>query len=232
MPVRLIRDGILTSERVCSLGWATEVFYRRLMSVVDDYGRYYAKATLLRAACYPLQLNKVSDSDIEKWLTQVVEAALVRVYLAKDGKRYLEILDFNQRIQSKSKFPEPGEECESTVDHRESPISNRLVGVEDEDDKPHVPASAVTTDRFHEFWGIWPSGDRKAGKAECAKRWKARGLDAVADQILAHVAALKNTKKWLDGFEPAPLTYINQKRWEDGLPEGNSQASMPWENAI
>ena len=57
MPNRVIREGILTSERIEMLGWAEEVFYRRLMSVVDDFGRYYARPALLRAACYPLLLT-------------------------------------------------------------------------------------------------------------------------------------------------------------------------------
>lgn len=107
MPTRVLRDGILTSERIALLGWAEEVFYRRLMSVADDHGRFYAHPSLIRAACYPLVLDKVSDSDIEKWLTACVDAALVRVYRALDRKCYLEILDFGQRVQSKSKFPDP-----------------------------------------------------------------------------------------------------------------------------
>ncbi|HXI14747.1 MAG TPA: hypothetical protein VNM48_00150 [Chloroflexota bacterium] len=134
MPTRLLREGILSSERVARLGWLEEVFYRRLMSVVDDYGRFYAHPSLLRAACYPLQLDKVSDSDVGKWLRVTEKAALVRVYPAPDGKRYLELLDFGQRIQSKSRFPDP---TESTVIHGESPEStviHRLVGVEDVDE--------------------------------------------------------------------------------------------------
>lgn len=130
MPTRVIRDGILTSERVDALSFAEEVFYRRLQSVVDDYGRFYAHPSLVRAACYPLKLNKVSDSDIGKWLTACVNAALVRVYPAKDGKRYLEILDFGQRVQSKSKFPEPdGTVTDSTVIHGDTPEKTALVGV-------------------------------------------------------------------------------------------------------
>jgi len=134
MPARIVRDGILTSELVCALSWAEEVFFRRLMQVADDHGRYYALPKLLRAACYPLQIDKVSDSDIGKWLTALVEAALVRVYPASDGKRYLQILKFGQRVQSKSKFPDPPESnCDppnSTVENSESPnttVNNRLV---------------------------------------------------------------------------------------------------------
>ena len=144
MPQRILRDGILSSWRVNELTWPEEVFYRRLMSVVDDYGRFHAHPSLIRAACYPLKLEKVADSDIEKWLTACVNAALVRVYLAEGGKRFLEMYDFGQRIQSKSKFPDPtGGSPESTVSHGEKPEStgiNRLVVVgdvvEDEGVKP------------------------------------------------------------------------------------------------
>lgn len=133
MPNRIIRDGILTSERVNELGALEEVFYRRLMSVVDDHGRYYGNHSLIRAACYPLKLDKVSDSDIGKWLQVTEKAGLVRQYLATDGKRYIQLIDFGQRIQAKSKFPEPdGVAPESTVDHGEEPggtEENRLVGV-------------------------------------------------------------------------------------------------------
>lgn len=70
--------------------------------------------------------------------------------------------------------------------------------------------------RFPEFWEAWPSTPRKVAKAECEKRWKARGLDEHAEAIVAHVAAMRGTEQWQKGFEPAPLTYLNQRRWEDG----------------
>ena len=44
MPSRIIRDGILTSERINALTERAELFYRRLMSVVDDYGRFPANS--------------------------------------------------------------------------------------------------------------------------------------------------------------------------------------------
>lgn len=112
MPNRIIREGILTSPKLAKLGWPEEVFYRRLLSVVDDFGRYYADAGMLRAACYPRQLNKVSDSDVGKWLTALVEAALVRVYPAEDGERYLEVVKFDQQVRAKkSKFPPMPSTC-------------------------------------------------------------------------------------------------------------------------
>lgn len=77
----------------------------------------------------------------------------------------------------------------------------------------------VLPDGFARFWGTWPSSPRKVGKAKCLQVWRRLKLDTLQDVILTHVEALKVTKQWRDGFEPAPLTYLNGRRWEDGLPE-------------
>lgn len=111
MPNRILREGILTSERVNRLGFEAEVFYRRLMSVADDYGRFHAHAALLRAALFPLKLDAVDDARMAHLLAEVEAAALVRTYVV-DGKRYLQLLDFRQQIRAKeSKYPQPPGEC-------------------------------------------------------------------------------------------------------------------------
>lgn len=144
MPNRILREGILTSPRMVKLGWPEEVFYRRLMSVVDDFGRYYADTGLLLAACYPRQLKKVSDSDIGKWLACCEAAALVRVYPAKDGERYLQLLDFGQQVRAKkSKFPDPP--SERAADATQTQASAHLgVSVSVSEDVGESRASAGT----------------------------------------------------------------------------------------
>lgn len=131
MPNRILREGIVTSVRIAMLAWPAEVFYRRLMSVVDDFGRYHAHPMLLRAACYPMQLDKVSDSDVGKWLGETRKAALVRVY-ESSGAAYLELLDFKQQVRAKkSKFPDPPADaeqllCECVADAQQTPASAHL----------------------------------------------------------------------------------------------------------
>ena len=71
--------------------------------------------------------------------------------------------------------------------------------------------------RFDEFWATWPSSKRKVGKAAVQVKWVKAKLDDVADQIIANVESLKTSEQWLGGFEPAPMTYINQRRWEDDV---------------
>ena len=84
-----------------------------------------------------------------------------------------------------------------------------------EDITPIVPAG------FAAFWKTYP-GPRKIGKVKCLKTWTSGNLEAVADQILLHVEAMKLTPQWQEGggqFVPAPQTYLNQRRFEDGFPE-------------
>jgi hypothetical protein len=59
MPDRILRAGIIKSGAVNALGWPAEVFYRRLMSVVDDFGRYDGRSSILRADLYPLKVDKL-----------------------------------------------------------------------------------------------------------------------------------------------------------------------------
>lgn len=110
MPNRIIREAILTSERVASLDWPSEVFYRRLLSIVDDYGRIEAGHQLLRAKCYPLQTDSVRVADIARWMAACQKSGLILVY-GVNGKQYLEVSDFGQQIRSASKCPAPDSNC-------------------------------------------------------------------------------------------------------------------------
>lgn len=133
MPKRIIRDGILTSDKFNELKkWEQEAFFFRLMLIVDDYGRYDGRPVVLRSAMYPMKLETMRETNIERCLDALEAAGLVRLYLVK-GKRYLEIVNFGQRIQSKPKWPGPtevdGELPLSTVDHGGQPHSTATVGV-------------------------------------------------------------------------------------------------------
>lgn len=81
--------------------------------------------------------------------------------------------------------------------------------------KPAEPDSC----QFAQFWLTYPNTPRRVAKAKCFDIWKKNKLNDVADEIIGHVWAMKRTKQWKDGYEPAPLTYLNQRRWEDGLPD-------------
>ena len=68
---------------------------------------------------------------------------------------------------------------------------------------------------FDRFWEVWPKSPRKVGKGACIRTWITNGMDQHVDRIVSHVSRLKTSTQWLSGFEPAPMTYLNQRRWLD-----------------
>ena len=119
MPTRILREGIITSERVNALSDPAELFYRRAMSILDDYGRFYAHPSLLRASCYPLKLDKVSEADVKRMLSECVAKDLILLY---GSGKYIQMVNFRQQTRSPSKFPEPTKDellsiCKANANH-------------------------------------------------------------------------------------------------------------------
>jgi hypothetical protein len=70
---------------------------------------------------------------------------------------------------------------------------------------------------FEKFWETWPRSTRKQAKGKCLEIWKKARAECLADEVLAHVKALAASDEWRrDGgrYIPAPLVYLNQRRWE------------------
>lgn len=68
---------------------------------------------------------------------------------------------------------------------------------------------------FCDFWDAFPSV-RKQAKYACWKKWKTIQPDeAMVTQMLCAIEASKQTRAWKQGYAPAPLTWLNQRRWED-----------------
>ncbi len=113
MPSRILRDGILNSKRVNRLSIPAELFYYHLLSVADDYGRYYSNPAILRTATFPRRLNEVSEQHVAGWLKECVDQALLTIY---DEGNTLEIHKFGQRCRYTSKFPDPLPDERQTLD--------------------------------------------------------------------------------------------------------------------
>lgn len=232
MPNRILREGILTSEGVNALGWPEEVFYRRLMSVVDDFGRFYATPKIIRAACYPLHIDKVSDSDIGKWLTACVTAALVRVYPAEDGKRYLELLNFRQQVRAKdSKFPAFDAQLVDTCAADATQASSKraasapvFVFGDEGECEISAPGGAGL---FDEFWSAYPKKKAKDDARKAFdKRKPTRALVAVMVAAVKRHMASEDWQKDGGKFIPYPATWLNDGRWQDE--EVAADSLKPW----
>jgi hypothetical protein len=86
-----------------------------------------------------------------------------------------------------------------------------------------------------EFWSAWPKSERKQDRAKCWEHWRAKDLDAIADTILADVRVKRGTTKWQEGYIEAPLVYLRNRRWEDGVePDGGrpGEGVEPWYESV
>jgi hypothetical protein len=115
MPNRILRD-CCDSEPVNKLTCQSERFFYRLIMKVDDYGRQSASPKLLRPMMFPLLLEQVREADLQRWLAECEKAGLIRLYTV-NGKEYLEIVNFRQRLRVKraSKCPDPSYDGQMTV---------------------------------------------------------------------------------------------------------------------
>jgi hypothetical protein len=137
MPSRIIREGIISSPRINSLSLGAEVLYRRLMSIADDYGRFYGSVMNLRVSCFPTNPERFREKEVGKWFNELLrgEEPLVKTYPI-GGITYLEIQGFGQQIRGKSKFPAPPwfenqrDTEKSAKQLPESPVSKREADVQ------------------------------------------------------------------------------------------------------
>ena len=206
MPTRLLREGILTSDRVDQLDPPAEVFYRRLMSKVDDHGLYDARPSILRSSLFPLRVDRVREADITRWMAACQKAGVIALY-QHDGKPYLQMLDTRWQARSEPKFPLP---TENNCLQPQTPVT--VFGVVDVGEVV-VPAEPGL---FDEFWTEYP---KKKAKDDARKAFAKRKPNR--ELLVRMVAAIREqvkTPDWQkDGgqFIPHPATWLNDGRWED-----------------
>jgi uncharacterized protein YdaU (DUF1376 family) len=123
-----------------------------------------------------------------------------------------EIARYNKQVENNRSLGKRGGRPKKTESKSNQ---NRKLTLTEEEKEINTISSQATKSRFDDFWTAWPPSKRKVAKSACEAKWKRQALDPLADKIIASVTRLKTSEQWLSGFDPAPLTYLNQKRWED-----------------
>jgi hypothetical protein len=105
MPSRLLKPGLCDSEKWNACSWPAQSLYVRLLTRVDDYGRFDANPALLRGHCFALR-DDVDRLQIISACEELDEHGLVLFYKV-NGKSYLQVTNWSERVRSASKFPAP-----------------------------------------------------------------------------------------------------------------------------
>lgn len=211
MPSRLLREGILDSEAVAVLSFPGEVFYRRLMSVVDDFGRFDARPAVLRSRLYPLQIDKVREADIERWIAECVKSGLIALY-SVSGKRYVLFKKLGSPRAKESKFPAPPEDMAED----QTPVPTEITSVNgctqtqtDESNGERMKASVPYSGSGTSSSAGSSSG---RGSSEPAKPPDSKPTTtSLGKPILEFPTVGKDAKPW-------PLTDAHVAEWRQAFP--------------
>lgn len=256
MPMRILRDGILGSVPVNSLSDSGEILYRRLMSVVDDYGRFEALPAILRARLFPLKLAEWPEDRVATCLRECssVEISegvpLVSLY-SSGGKGFLQINNFDQRTRSHSKFPNPGlsvpisvVRVEITAPRASADKCAHLRTTNDSLTKPASIPSPSTSPytspndwdaetAFGQLWEAYPQKGRV--QRPLSQQYyldHVRSAETAAEVVAAVTGKWAKSEVWGKGFVMALPRWLDQERWkEDPEPVGGKSSGGQQYNA-
>lgn len=217
MPTRYLKPGVRDSESIDSLSPHSEILYYRLLVTVDDFGRYDARPSMVKAACFPIK-DIITATKIDALLRELVENGLIVVYEV-DSKPFLQMCKWDNIPRAKeSKYPPHLNNCTQTYADVCNSNTNAPLTVTETQTKTETKTQ--TDVLFDEFWLVYP---KKVGKDAALKAFKNRkpNQELVNEMCLA-IARQKNSLAWTKEngqFIPNPATWLNQGRWMDEVQE-------------
>lgn len=145
MPNRILRAAIRQSRRWNRLSYFDQSLYIRLLTLVDDYGRYEADPQLIRHEAFPRGLPDGNDCQltaIVSGLRAIVSQGMATIY-RHDGAEFLQLTHWTERIRSASRFPVP-DKCEQMTVKCQSIDSQMLASSPSPSPSP-TPVSVTDT---------------------------------------------------------------------------------------
>lgn len=240
--IRTIKPEFWTSEQVMNCSPMARLLFIGLWNFCDDAGNHVASAKTIKANVFPG--DDITSSSIQGLLDELSANELI-AYYSYENKDFLHVTGWHHQkidrptVKHPPYIPQKTDTTRRVLVEASPPEGN---GRDKEGKKENTPSAGADTPivppGFIRFWDAWPRSPRKVDKADCCKRWKRHGLESIADQIVEHVEAMCETDQWKRGFEPAPATYLNGRRWEDEMPPtslsllSGGAEDKPWVGAV
>lgn len=125
MPSRVIRGEINSSASLSRVSIGAELTFDRLITAVDDYGRFDARPVILKAGLFPVR-DAATPKKIAGWVAELAREGCVRLYEV-GGRPYLAMTAWEKhrgkgRRGTESKFPEPPETHSPASEESSDPL--------------------------------------------------------------------------------------------------------------
>lgn len=127
MANRFITSSVCFDEKLNKLSWFDEVFFYRLLTACDNFGRADARESVLKAKIFPLK--NITFSQIKGALNSLQSAGIVELYIV-DGRPFLQIVDWGEHQQVRGKrslFPDPPQNVENVWKSCGNRVENSLI---------------------------------------------------------------------------------------------------------
>lgn len=225
---RNIKPGFFKNEVLGVADPLYSLLFEGLWVLADRAGRLEDRPLRIKGEVFPYR----DGLNVDAMLTWLESNGFIRRYTAQ-GKKCILVLEFVKhqnphKNETESELPAPSDDrttpeeigtaTEIIGSTRADPLSSdSLIPstlIPDSEKNAGKPADLPG---FAEFWKTWPSNDRKQAKGKCLDAWKKAHAERDAALILAHVESLKLSQSWRKNggeFVPAPLVYLNNRRWE------------------
>ena len=214
---RNIKPGFFKNAELAECSPLARLLFIYLWTEADKEGRLEDRPKQLKAYGLPYD-----DCDADQLLNELHAAGFIKRYEG-GGKKIIWIVNFKKHQnphpkETPSELAEYNEAVEKKFQSRENTASSASYPIPlPLSPIPQPPTQEVRECRFQEFWDVWGPHDRRTDKQQCLAKWKRYGLDEIADQVLDAVRAWQQTHDWKkEGgrFIPAPLVWLNGRRWE------------------
>lgn len=243
MPQRFLRPGITTSDQWNSVSFPAQSLYIRILTLVDDFGRYDARVPILHGQCFALR-PEMKPLQTAALRSELHSSGLITVYVV-DGKEYLQIEKWQERARCEaSKFPDKPESAADGSGPQDSaaslaitssplhPITSPSPPAEPATARKRAARVALMCPAFAQFWTAYPN---KTNKGNAEDQWTRRECAANLQIILSTLKMKKASEGWTkEGgrFIPNPAKWLAARGWEDEAmkPDRAKNGALPGED--
>lgn len=207
---RMIKPAFFQNEVLVEMDYSTRLLFIGLWVIVDKRGRSEDRPKKVKMTLFP-----ADNIDIDKAMNELHEAGLIRRYKVGE-KPYFQVVNFEKhqrphRQEPESIIPPEGSNTEWTPnDPRVNPPLT-------------LNLDTLTLNRsFDLFWEKYP---RKVKKKLAQEKFLSLAPDEdLTRRILQDIQLRLDSGEWQTteqgiNFIPHPPVYLNQRRWEDELPQ-------------
>ncbi len=146
---------------------------------------------------------------------RAIKKLVTKKILSSDNKdtTYAKRYRFNKDYEQWSASIKKDTRGDNKVTTSSDNIDNRGVTIKSHTKENYTKETISKEILFDEFWNLY---GKKVNSKKCRDKWQKLSIET-RKFILEDIPKRKLGRKWLEGFQEDPMTYLNGERWNDQI---------------